>query len=319
MINNIIANREIVRVDGQAIQAGNTSTWQEIAATFVAQQDVRESSRALYARTISRYFAYLNSRGLQLDGLNREDILDYKDYLISSGLASLTVGSYLVVVRKFYEWSEAARLYPNIAKGVKTPRRRNRFLKQHLTADQSTTLLSEPATLRDKAIISTMLRCGLRCIEITRLTVADIATIGGRRVLKVWGKGRDDNKDFVILTDKAYQPIKEYLQSEPKKALNAPLFSGIGNRNRGGQLTTHTVSCLAKKYLRAEGLDGHEYTAHSLRHTTACALLNSGASVTDVQQVLRHSSPATTEIYLASIKEDNRIKTNTEALLDNVF
>jgi integrase/recombinase XerC/integrase/recombinase XerD len=71
--------------------------------------------------------------------------------------------------------------------------------------------------------------------------------------------------------------------------------------------------------MRAIGLDGKEFSAHSLRHTTAVAILKQGGSITDVQGVLRHSSPVTSQIYTESIKEEMRLKSAPELMLDNAF
>ena len=98
-----------------------------------------------------------------------------------------------------------------------------------------------------------------------------------------------------------------------------PLFTSSSNNNRGGRLTTRTVSGIAKDHLRRVGLDSREYTAHSLRHTTAVTIMRAGGSIEDTQHVLRHSSPATTQIYTATIKEELRLRNSTESLLDAAF
>jgi integrase/recombinase XerD len=130
-------------------------------------------------------------------------------------MSSLTVGSYITSVRRFYEWTEANKYYPNVAKGIKTPKRRQQFKKQPLLPSQATALLSyyQDKALRDYAIITLLLRTGLRTIEIIRANVEDITYKGSQRVLLVQGKGRDERDNFVLLTDKAYQPIAQYLDT----------------------------------------------------------------------------------------------------------
>lgn len=66
-------------------------------------------------------------------------------------------------------------------------------------------------------------------------------------------------------------------------------------------------------------MDGKEFTAHSLRHTTAVAILKHGGSITDVQSVLRHSSPVTSQIYTESVKEELRLQNAPELMLDGAF
>lgn len=315
-------SRAIVRVGGQLVKAG-TDNWRGVVASFISTQDVKESSRSLYSRTLSQYFNWLEETGrlARFLTLTRQDVLEYKDSLLASGLSALTVSSYIVSVRKFYEWAESEKKYPNIAKGIKTPRRKQAFKKQHLTDTKSKELLQhfQDMSLRDYAIVNLMLRTGLRTVEVARANVGDITFKGDRRVLLVWGKGHTEKDDFVVLTDKAYEPIRDYLASRKGVKAGEPLFTSTSRQNRGERLTTRTISYVCKEGLKAIGLDGKEYTAHSLRHTTAVAILKHGGAITDVQEVLRHTSPATSQIYTESVKEELRLEHAPESVLDSAF
>lgn len=315
--------REIVKIGGKEIATSTKGegTWREAVATFVATQDVKESSRALYARQMKLFFEWIEETGRVIKDLTQIDLLAYKDYLLlDKKLSALSVGSYLTSLRKFYEWAEAFKVYPNIAKGIKTPKRKQEFVKQHLSEAKSGELLDhfKEISLRDYAIVSLALRTGLRTIEIVRANVGDIILRGDRRVLRVWGKGHDSADNFVVLTEKAYEPIKDYLATRPKAKANEPLFSSDSHRNSGERLTTRTISGLIKNGLKAIGLDSREYTAHSLRHTTAVTILRKGGSLLDAQRVLRHTNPNTTQIYIKSIEEEDRLRNPAEALLDAI-
>ena len=318
------ASRELVKVDGELTRVGSTSDWRGLIATFVSSQDVKQSSRNLYARTLTQFFKWLCEAGRSINDIDRVGILEYKDSLSECGLSSLTVSSYITAVRKFFEWSEANRLYPNVAKGIKTPKRKQAFKKQHLSDDKSRELLNhfEAVSKRDFAIANLMLRCGLRTIEVVRANIEDITFRGERRILKVWGKGREmdcEEEDFVVLSYKVYQPIADYLATRKGAKGGEPLFASNSRQNKGERLTTRTISGICKEGMKAIGLDGKEFTAHSLRHTTAVAMISHGASLPDVQGVLRHTSPVTTQIYLESAKEELRLKNAPELMLDNAF
>lgn len=315
-------SRAMVVVQGKAVRVGNTNNWRGLVATFVASQDVRESSRGLYTRTLSQFFLWIEKERKSLPTLTRQDVLEYKDSLQEQRLSSLTISSYITAVRKFYEWAEAEKLYPNIAKGIKTPRRQQAFKKQHLTDSKSRELLDhfQSLSLRDYAIVNLILRTGLRTIEVVRADIGDITFKGERRVLKVWGKGHGEKDDFVVLSDKAWTPIQNYLATARRGAkAGEPLFTSTSHQNYGGRLTTKTISTICKDGLRAIGLDGHEFTAHSLRHTTAVAILKHGGQLTDVQSVLRHTSPVTSQIYTESVKEELRLQNAPEIMLDSAF
>ena len=288
---------------------------------FIASQDVKQSSKRLYFRTLSQYFKWVKEEGYDLGEITRIELLQYKDSLLNSGRSSLTVGSYITVVRKFYEYTEANKLYPNVAKGIKTPKRKQQFRKQPLTIEQGKKLLNytEGINSRDKAIVNLIIRTGLRTIEVVRANIEDITYKGGKRVLLVYGKGRDEKDNFVILTDKAYNPIKEYLETRQGAKGGEPLFISNSNNNKGKSLTTRTVSKVVKEALKAIGLNSKEFTAHSLRHTTAVNILRAGGSLSDAQGVLRHSNPATTQIYTKSIEEEMRLKKGAESLIDNLL
>jgi len=298
-----------------------TIDWTGIIERFTLSQDVKPSSRGLYARTLKLFFEWVENTGRRLDSMTREDILRYKEELLEKGLSSLSVGSYITSVRKFYEWTEGEKVYPNIAKGVKSPHRKQTFKKQHLTETASKDLLHyfEEKSLRDFAIVNLCLRTGLRTIEVVRANIGDITFKGGQRVLLVWGKGRDERDEFVVLTPKSWEPIKRYLETRKGAKAGEPLFVSDSRQNKGERLTTRTISGICKEGLKAIGLDGREFTAHSLRHTTAVTILTQGGSLTDAQSVLRHASPTTTQIYTESIKEELRLKNSPESRLDNAF
>lgn len=310
-----------VRQSSVQMETTGISEWRSVVAMFIAGQDVKESSRSLYTRTLSQYFLWVERTSRRLNDLTREDILEYKDYLLSDGLSALTISSYLVVVRKFYEWTESIKIYPNIAKGIKTPRRKQAFKKQHLPETKSRELLDYYRTksLRDYAIVNLLLRTGLRTIEVVRADIGDITFKGDKRVLLIWGKGHTEKDSFVVLTNKTYLPIKEYLDTRKGAKSGDPLFVSNSRHNLGERLTTRTISGICKEGLKEIGLDGKEFTAHSLRHTTAVEILKNGGEITDVQRVLRHTSPVTSQIYTESIEEELRLQKSPESLLDNCF
>lgn len=294
---------------------------EQLLHRFAASQDVAPSSRATYLRTVRQFFRWVREQALPLSVLTRVEVLRYREDLLASGMSSLSVGAYLTSVRRFFAWAEGEKVYPNIARDVKGPKRKQQFRKQALTAAKAKEVLSyqDGQGLRDHAILNLLLRTGLRTIEVIRANVEDITYKAGTRVLLVHGKGRSERDAFVILTDTAYQPIADYLATRGKVKAGEPLFTSHSNNSKGGRLSTRTVSGIAKQTLRSVGLDSREYTAHSLRHTTAVTIMRAGGSIEDAQHVLRHSSPATTQIYTATIKEELRLRNSTESLLDRAY
>lgn len=311
-------SNEIQTTTGEIATVG---TLEKLVDSFIEAQDVKQNSKDLYRRTLKQYFNWVNKKTYQLSEITRAQLIQYKEELLASGMSSLTVGSYITSVRRFYEWTEANKFYPNVAKGIKSPKRKQQFKKQPLLPSQATALLNyyQDKTPRDYAIVNLLLRTGLRTVEVMRATIEDITYKGTQRVLLVQGKGRDEKDNFVILTEKAYQPIAQYLATRVNTTASAPLFISTSNNSKGVTLTTRTISYIAKKGLKAIGLDERSFTAHSLRHTTAVNILRAGGSLETAQFTLRHTNPATTQIYTATLTEERRLETSGESLIDSLY
>ncbi len=314
-------SKEIAISKTQEVATASLQRIEELVDSFINSQDVKQSSKLLYRRTLKQFFNWVTKKSYSLSEIARPQLLEYKEELLASGMSSLTVGSYITSVRRFYEWTEANKFYPNIAKGIKSPKRKQQFKKQPLLPSQATALLNyyEGKVLRDYAIINLLLRTGLRTVELMRAKVEDIIFKGSQRVLLVQGKGRDEKDNFVLLTDKTYKPIAEYLATRGNINPSEPLFISTSNNSSGDSLTTRSISYIAKEGLKAIGLNEKAFTAHSLRHTTAVNILRAGGSLETAQFTLRHSNPATTQIYTSTLNEERRLLNSGEALLDSLY
>lgn len=295
--------------------------WESLLTAFIEAQDIRDSSKTTYRWAMGQYYGWLKKTGRSLKGLTAADVGQFKNWLLKSGHSPLTVGVYLAAVRQFYSWTETNLMYPNIAVGIHPPRNKKGFRKMHLTEEEAADLLEyeKGISKRNYALVNLILRTGLRTVEIVRADVGDVTFMRGRRVLKVWGKGCDTKDEIVILSDPAWIPLKEYLDSRPNLKPGMPLFVTDGKGHRGKRMSTRSVQLLCKSGMEAIGLEGHEYSAHSLRHTTAVSILKNGGDWKDVQRVLRHASPVTSQIYTASVEEEIRLDRAPEQYLDNAF
>lgn len=279
---------------------------------FLATQDVTRGSKITYRNALRQFFAWF----IQAQHINptRETILKYKEDLDLKGLRPSTRASYLVAVRKFFEWAEGLKIYPNIAKGIKGARR---ALKHHqkdaLTIAQIKKVFgaidrSQIQGKRDFALINLLLRTGLRLIEVVRADYKDLDLQGEEALLWVRGKGRDGKDECVVLAQDALNPLLEYLRARKSAIAEAPLFTSLSDRNFGKRLTTFSLSRIIKRYMRRAGINNRRVTAHSLRHTFGVLSIKAGASLYEVQLAMRHSNPGTTEIYLGDIERQKRLE-----------
>ena len=305
--------------------------------------DAKESTRATYRKVLDSFAQWVAGTDFAFFELTQADIIAYKDSLLKENKSAMTVNLYLSTIRGFYKWLAAEGICDNIAQNVGSVRtNKSTFRRMHLENEQGAELLTEAylpksvtgvnsgvtqklrdneniISLRNYAMLNLMLRTGLRTIEVSRADIGDITFKRDRRVLKVWGKGHVEKDDFVVLTDEAWIPIEQYLQERGDCKPQEPLFATHGLGHAGGRMSTRSIQDICKKNLRAIGLDGHEYSAHSLRHTTGTQILKNGGSMMDVQQVLRHTSPSTSQLYVNTIMEEKRLDDASEQILDGSF
>ena len=307
-------------------------TVKELISAFTLEMDVRHSSRITYKRNLHQYFNWIEQNQIPLDSVTRAVIIRYKEDLLNRGLGALTVGSYLVAVKLFYTWAEAHKLYPNVAAGINPPKKNKQFKKMHLTLQQMIDLLAyfakkitdsegdkKVGEIRNFAIVNLLARTGIREIEAVESKIENISSRNGKRILTIRSKGKNDCEDFVVLTDKAYNPISEYL-SLRKDALNgSPLFISSSNNNKNNRLNTSHIRKIVRAGLDAIGLtSGGRYSTHSLRHSVAIFIIRQ-SDTEHAQWVLRHANYATTLIYTESIKDEWRLDNPPEELIDNLF
>jgi len=293
---------------------------------FLLTLDTKPSTKITYKRALRVFEIWIKDKNIVKP--SREHILEYKDYLKDKTvvdkdgdikkLSPLSVTAYLTALRRFFAFLEAEKIYPNIARDIKGLKRPKGFLKETLTKDEAIRLLEGIErkglnALRDYAMINLMLRTGLRTIEVSRVLVEDIGRETGETVLRVWGKGRDTKDDFVILTDKAYEPILDYLQARGQTKLSEPIFISHSNRNKAEALTTRSIRRVIMDRLKAVGLKTSKVTAHSLRHTAGTIALLGGADLLAVKEMLRHADINTTLIYTHNL---NRLSKGAEKFIE---
>jgi len=287
--------------------------------SFLKAHRVKEQSRGTYRRYMRMFSGWIKKQPKPAGGYyTRENIEDYVDHLTARGLKTTTISNALGAVRCFFTWAESMAYYPNIAKGVKGPKRSRNHKKDALTPDQIRAILAaiNRETLegaRDFAVINLMIRAGLRTVEIIRANIGDMGTLDGEEVLRIQGKGRDDKEDLAVLTPAILAPVRAYLARRGPVRDEAPLFAAHGPNNDGGRITTKTIRRNFKAYAALAGIVSSRITAHSCRHTAVTLLLKSGGTIQAAQVLARHADINTTLIYAHNL---DRIKTAPEYQID---
>ena len=316
---NINVNKPVDMETMVTIEIGNNSIM-NVVSDYLMRSDVKESSRTTYMRNLKAFAMWMQENGKSMETITTSDVIMFKNSLLESGRSVLTVRAYVNAAKQFIAWVANEVGGRNVAAIVKAPRVKKAFKKMHLTGGQVRALECVAATSskRDLAIVTLMVHTGLRCVEVVRANVSDIQEYQGRTILNVQGKGRDEKDAFVVLSPKVVDTLNDYLVERRAKA-NEPLFTSASDRNKGSRLSSRMISMIVKDGMKKIGLNGHAYSAHSLRHTTAVAILEKTGSMESAQDVLRHASITTTQIYVESIRRDRRIRQAAELVLDEIF
>jgi len=255
-----------------------------------------------YREDLSQLAEYLTeSRGGQTPAPGDVTILDLRGYVAAlneAGYSKATIARRLASLRSFFRFGQREGwTTTNVAKALRNPRQ-GRTLPHFLSAEDIGRLLeappaSQPMGLRDRGILETAYSAGLRVSEVVGLCDGDLDFAAG--VLRVRGKGRRER--LAPLGSYAARALKQWLRIRrlnPREPAgpSAPVFVN----KFGRRLSTRSVARMLEKYLKLSGLD-RRTTPHSLRHSFATHLLDRGADIRSVQELLGHKSLVTTQIY----------------------
>lgn len=288
---------------------------EEYLSPFLAVQTAQKT-RTDYASELRLFGLWIGKRVEEITPL---DLIAYRQHLEAKGLRTITIYKKLSVLRSFFAFFSQTFNKPNPALPLRLPKITDESSKAVLSLQEAMRLLSviNPSTTlgkRDRAIVGLMLVCGLRSCEISRANAGDIHEIEGYKVLKVRGKGNKlaDCK----LREDVYAAIQAYLAVRGEAKADGPLFVGIGNFAQG-RIGTQAVQLRVRQYFKLAGIDKPNLGSHSLRHTCATLCLSVGkADLLQVQRLLRHASPTTTQRYLRSLDwlKDNAVDRNPVSL-----
>lgn len=289
-----------------------------LLARWESYIDVAPKSKETYHKAIKQFLAYTHENGIAQP--TRETIVEWRDSL-KADRKPTTIQTYLTAVKLFFRWLEQEGIYKNVADHVKGVKVSTGHKKDYLTSKQSHKVLASIDTdtlkgLRDYAIVGLMLTTGVRTIEVTRADIADLRTVGDATVLFVQGKGKDEKADYVKLAPQVEDAIRAYIAARGAKTESEPLFTSTSRNNYGERMTTRSIRAIAKSSMVEAGFNSDRLTAHSMRHTAGTLALLNGASIREVQQLLRHSNINTTMVYSHEL---DRARNNSEIKVANAI
>jgi integrase/recombinase XerC len=265
------------------------------------ERNASELTIKSYREDLNFLVAYLTETGDACPTPTAITTLDLRGYVASlheANFAKTTIARRLASMRSFFRFGQREGWSTtNPAKPLRNPCK-PRDLPHFLSNDDLTRLLetppaNQPFGLRDRAMLETLYSAGLRVSELVGLNDDDLDPAAG--VVRVRGKGRKER--LSPLGSYAEKAITRWMKARKLDAALArrpqrPVFTN----KFGKRLTTRSVGRLLEKYLKISGLD-RRTTPHTLRHSFATHLLDRGADIRSVQELLGHKSLATTQIY----------------------
>jgi site-specific recombinase XerD len=275
-------------------------TWDEALAAYdrdLRARSMAERTRKAYAVDLGQFVEWAAAKGSAPDDVRHRDVRRYGAGLSSGGAAPTTVARKLAAIRGLFDYLvRTERIGQNPADLVSSPKREEK-LPRVLSGEQVRSLLERisvrtPLELRDRAMFELAYSCGLRCEEIVNLDVDsfDFET----EQLRVLGKGSKER--LLPVGEPAQRALRRYLErgrhvlaTEPREGA---LFLSKSGRRLSGSDITRRLGLWVREAALAAGV-----SPHSLRHSFATHLLEGGADLRTIQELLGHASISTTQVY----------------------
>jgi len=286
-MSTALAQQPTLRIHDEAPTNPLSRVMDDFVDYLRVERNASENTVSAYSRDLRDLIDFLGDRDVDKVGMG--DLRAFLKNLYQMGHCASTIGRKLATLRSFFVFTVREGLTEvNHARALRAPKREQRLPHLVDTGDIER-LLDAPKRdrlgLRDRAILEVLYSAGLRVSELVGLDDGDLDLEAG--TVKVFGKGKRER----------LAPIGRYAV----EALGAWLAvrgeeGAVFINYQGGRLSTRSVQKMLDKYIKVVGLDGAT-TPHSLRHSFATHLLDNGADIRSVQEMLGHLSIASTQIY----------------------
>lgn len=263
------------------------------------EKGLAKNTQAAYHRDLVKFSDYLNqaSKPSQLEKITKDDITSFLGWQLDSGASYATVARTLSSLKTFYKFLILENhVQNNPTADIETPRSR-RKLPQILTIEEVDKLFNQPNVLkplgiRDRAMLELMYGTGVRVSELLSLQLEDINTIAG--FLRCLGKGRKER--IIPVNQTSIDWVNRYINNSRSLLVKSHLERTLFVNANGRPMTRQGFFKILTNYVKKAEIK-KEVTPHTLRHSFATHILENGADLRAVQEMLGHSDISTTQIY----------------------
>lgn len=274
------------------------------------EKSASKLTQAGYRADLTQYLNFLSSKyslpleEISFEYLNHKTVREYLVSMQNNGLSRATMARRLASLRSFVKYLCRENIIPgNPLSAVSTPRQ-DKKLPRFLYSIEIKMLLEAPDTntpmgRRDKAILEILYACGIRVSELVALDVNDI--FFDEELIKVHGKGSKER--IVPLGSMAKAALQEYLSLARPYIKRDQSEQALFLNRFGQRLSTRSIRNILNKYVEMVAIN-QKTSPHTLRHTFATHMLNEGADLRSVQELLGHVSLSTTQIYTHLTREN---------------
>lgn len=272
-------------------------TTKEFIKYLTNEKRYPETTISSYERDLDNYYGYIELKKIDYKNITKDEIRNYLKYLDDLNYSKNTVSRILSTLRHFYTYLVTNKITKvNQFKLIRNPKKEKK-LPNFLQGDElqkifDTINIETPLGMRNRLIVELLYASGLRVSELTELKMNDIDV--SNKEIRVTGKG--DKERIVYFGDYAKKYLELYLKEGRKELLNNKRSDYLLINNLGDNLSTRGVQMVIDDIVKEASLK-HNISPHALRHTFATDLLNNGADLKSVQELLGHSSLSTTQIY----------------------
>lgn len=272
-------------------------------AYLMQERHASENTVAAYLRDVAQFAEYLAGQGKELTEADGETVRAYMDWMRERGKSAASVSRYLASVKSYYNFLVSkGEISSNPAKGVAAVRTERKY-PAVLTSREVELFLEQPRCVdakgfRDHAMLELLYATGIRVSELISLDLEDLNLAAG--LLHCTGRGRERS---IPVYRTAVKALQDYLSKARPQLVSDSGEAALFVNMNGERMSRQGFWKIIKHYQEKAGID-KEITPHTLRHSFAAHLLENGADLRSLQEMLGHADISSTQIYTHVVKKE---------------